>query len=362
LSERPRILIVDDDPMNIDILEQELDDIDCDTDRARSGEEALEKIGAHPPDLILLDVMMPGLDGIAVCRMLSEAPSTNLIPVIIVTALDAIKDRIRGIDAGAADFLSRPVNSDELRARIRACLKQKHAVDNELGKLEQARDYLANYAPGIVRRLVEEGSETPDIPVVRQDVSILFADICGYTRLGEVMRPGDLHSLIERYFSAFLDCIHKDGGDLTETTGDGVMVVVRASETSDHAGAAIRIAQSLMRETQSLNSRRDGPPVALHIGVNSGPAVAGTTRFHGVSGTRWVYTAYGNTPNLAARLMEKASPGEILVGPETAGRTEGRFPLEFAGMMTLKNVAELVAVHRMRRLDRVRISMMEREN
>jgi putative two-component system response regulator len=135
-----KILIVDDEPFNIDYLEQELEDLGYATVSARNGREALEKVAAEAPDLILLDVMMPLMDGFTVCRILKENDETRLIPIVIMTALDGIDERIKGIEAGADDFLIKPVNQRELLARIQTALRLKHTVDRKVHALRQAKD------------------------------------------------------------------------------------------------------------------------------------------------------------------------------------------------------------------------------
>lgn len=135
-----KILIVDDEPFNIDCLEQELEDLGYATVSARNGREALEKVATEAPDLILLDVMMPLMDGFTVCRMLKEDDETRLIPIVIMTALDGIDERIKGIEAGADDFLIKPVNQRELLARIQTALRLKHTVDRKIHALHQAKD------------------------------------------------------------------------------------------------------------------------------------------------------------------------------------------------------------------------------
>ena len=142
---RSKILIVDDEPWNVDYLEQELEDLGYDTVSATNGQEALEKVAAEAPDLILLDVMMPVLDGFTVCRILKEHEETRLIPIIIMTALDAVADRIQGIKAGADDFLTKPVHEEELFARIATALKLKHTVDRRIGELRTLKDHFAQF-------------------------------------------------------------------------------------------------------------------------------------------------------------------------------------------------------------------------
>jgi DNA-binding response OmpR family regulator len=140
---RSKILIVDDEPLNVDYLEQELEDRGYETISAANGQEALEKVAAEAPDLILLDIMMPVLDGFTVCRILKDHEETRLIPIIIMTALDAVTDRIQGIKAGADDFLTKPVHEEELFARIETALKLKHTVDRKIGELRALQDHFA---------------------------------------------------------------------------------------------------------------------------------------------------------------------------------------------------------------------------
>jgi DNA-binding response OmpR family regulator len=154
-TRRSTILIVDDEPFNVDYLEQELEDLGYATIRASNGQEALEKVVTDAPDLILLDVMMPVMDGFTVCRILKEHEETRLIPIIIMTALDAVADRIQGIKAGADDFLTKPVHEEELFARIATALKLKHTVDRRIGELRAFKDHFATFV-----RLVT----TPEAP------------------------------------------------------------------------------------------------------------------------------------------------------------------------------------------------------
>src|SRR5215813_2692360 len=142
---RSTILIVDDEPFNVDYLEQELADLGYKTISAMNGQEALEKVAAEAPDLILLDVMMPVMDGFTVCRLLKDQEETRLIPIVIMTALDAKADRITGIQAGADDFLTKPVDEAELVARIETALKLKHTVDRRMDEFSALKDQVAQF-------------------------------------------------------------------------------------------------------------------------------------------------------------------------------------------------------------------------
>jgi len=176
---------------------------------------------------------------------------------------------------------------------------------------------------------------------------VLFADISGYTRLSSRLAPDTLDALVERYFGAFLDEIVKHGGDVNETAGDGLMVIFHEGE---HARAAVAAAQAIQARTGELNAelapRVD--PLAMHVGVNTGPALLGATKIEGRAGTRWTYTASGLTTNIAARLAALASGGEIMISEETRARLEPGADVEALGTPPLKNVERPVAVFRLR--------------
>jgi DNA-binding response OmpR family regulator len=340
-----RILIVDDEPFNVDYLEQELEDLGYETVSAGNGKEAIDKVATDPPDLILLDVMMPVMDGFAVCRTLKGNEETRLIPIVIMTALDGIDDRIKGIEAGADDFLTKPVNPRELIARIQTALKLKHAVDRKLGELSKIKDHFAKFVPEAVKRLVAANPDAPELAKRESDVSVLFVDISGYTSLSGRLRADVLNALVERYFSTFLDHIHAAGGDINETAGDGFMAIFQDAEAWAHAVTAVDSALALLAATEVLNRETTAHPLSIHIGVNSGVALVGSTRFEGARGARWTFTASGPVTNLAARLAAAARTGQILAGPETVRRIGNRFCLERLGSESLKNIVEPVEIH-----------------
>ena len=340
-----KILIVDDEPFNVDYLEQELEDLGYETVSASNGREALEKVAADAPDLIMLDVMMPIMDGFEVCRILKGNDDTRLIPIIIMTALDGIDDRIKGIEAGADDFLTKPVNQRELLARIQSTLKLKHTVDRKLSELSRIKDHFAKFVPEAVRRLVAANPEAPELTKRDRDVSVLFLDISGYTHMSERLAPETLNTLIERYFSTFLDHIHDADGDINETAGDGFMAIFQDADSDRHAIKAVDTALVLLTATDTLNRENRQQPLSIHMGVNSGMALVGSTRFEGLRGTRWTFTASGPVTNLAARLAGVAEAGQILAGPETVRRLGDRYRLDRLGRERLKNIGEGIDLH-----------------
>ncbi len=341
-----RILIVDDEPDIVAYLEHLLGALGYQTLAAGNGKEAIDRVAAESPDLILMDVTMPVMDGIAACGALKGKDESRLTPIIIMTALGGMDDRVRGIEAGADDFLIKPVDNRELKARIQTALRLKHTVDRKLRELHRIRDHFSKFVPEAVRRLVAANPEEPALAKRERDVSILFLDITGYARLSEELSAEALNSLVERYFSTYLDRIQAAGGDITETAGDGFMAVFQEGDPGAHATRAAATALDLLQVTEALNRERSRRPLGIHMGINSGPAWVGSTRFEGARGMRWTFTASGQVTNLAARLAEVARDGEILVGPETARRLTGAYRLELVTRGRLKNISDSVEHHR----------------
>ncbi len=345
MSKRSKILIVDDEPFNVDYLEQELEDLGYETISATNGQEALEKVATEMPDLILLDVMMPIMDGFTACRLLKENEETRLIPIVIMTALGNVEDRIKGIEAGADDFLTKPVNERELLARIQTALRVKHTIDRKMRELRRVKDHFAKFVPEAVKRLVADNPEAPELAKQARDVSVLFLDISGYARLSEQLAPEELNQLVERYFSTFLDHIHEANGDINETAGDGFMAIFSDVDPQIHVIRAVDTALQLLTATELLNKENKGHPLSIHMGINSGIALVGSTRLEGLRGIRWTFTASGPVTNLAARLASAAEAGQILAGPETVRRLGHRYRLELLGRERLKNINDPVDIY-----------------
>jgi class 3 adenylate cyclase len=207
------------------------------------------------------------------------------------------------------------------------------------------RTNLAKFVPQRVRQLIEASPEAPSLEKRETEVTVLFADITGYTRLSSRLAPELLDALVERYFGAFLDEIVKYGGDVNETAGDGLMVIFHEG---DHPRAAVGAATAIHRRAAELNAELGDrfEPLAMHIGVNTGPASLGATKIEGRAGTRWTYTASGMTTNIAARLAAVAEGGEIIVSATTRDRLGPLFECADLGERTLKNVDQPVRLFR----------------
>jgi len=215
--------------------------------------------------------------------------------------------------------------------------------------LEQLKGELAKFVPEAVKRLLEQNPNATELEKKNVEVSVLFLDIAGYTRLSEQLEPRKLNQLVQTYFSSFLELIQRHHGDINETAGDGLMVIFQAQPTAmDHALNATRAAFAIRQRTEQLNEEYGGvfPPIGLHMGINSGEALVGATKIGGAAGQRWTFTATGPTTNIAARFAGSAQSGEIIVGPTTAERIKGQFVLESLGDRSFKNVSQPIHVFR----------------
>ena len=346
VTEGLRILIVDDEPFNVDYLEQELEDLGYGTLSASNGEEAVATVRAQRPDLVLLDVMMPVMDGFTACRILKEDEDTRLIPIVIMTALDRVEDRVKGIEAGADDFLTKPVDDRELLARIQTTLRLKQTVDRKLGEATRLRDHFSKFVPEPVRRLATAGPDAGGLSEkVEEDVTVLMLDVSGYSRLSERMPPERLNALMERYFSVFLDHIREADGDINETAGDGFMAIFQEGDRP-HADRAVDAALALLEAAEGLNRDNAETPLGIRVGVNSGTALVGATRFEGARGTHWTFTASGPVTILASRVVDTPGAGQIAIGPETARRLGDRYRVEPLGPQQYRNISDPVPVYR----------------
>jgi DNA-binding response OmpR family regulator len=371
------ILIVDDEPANVDMLSQELEEEGYALMTARDGAEALIKVQEHQPDLILLDVMMPNVDGFTVCRILKGSGRTVLIPVIMLTALRSHQDRVRGIEAGADDFISKPFDRDELLAKIRSLLRQKKHRDEQEKKLkdqlqstmkdleqarmdlaraeeriemlERAKNQLSKFVPLSVSRLAESDPEAIGLQKVETDATVLFLDIGGYSSMCESLDDERVNFLVEKYFSEFLDDVKKGNGEINETAGDGLMIIFQEKDREKHARCAVSTAIAIYYKTLKVNSELRGKfqPTVVNMGINSGKVFLGATRFEGMSVARWTFTASGLTTVLAARIAGLATEGKILLGPETVNRLQGHFLIQSFGEHHLKNISKPVSVYQL---------------
>jgi class 3 adenylate cyclase len=235
---------------------------------------------------------------------------------------------------------------------LATALDNLQATRQRVELLEQLKGELSKFVPDAVKELLDRDPTATSLEKRNEEVSVLFLDISGYTRLSEQMEPKRLNQLVQTYFASFLEIIRAHHGDVNETAGDGLMVIFQRSNRArpdggeeDHAGNATRAAFAIRRRVQALNEEHAGvfPAIELHMGINTGPALLGATK---LGAQRWTFTATGPTTNIAARLAGSAQGGDIVVGPMTAERIQSRFVLESLGEKTFKNVSQPLAVFR----------------
>ncbi len=218
--------------------------------------------------------------------------------------------------------------------------QEKMTADKMLGHLEK-------FVPESVKKIVRKNPDAPEFEKKEKDVSVLFLDVAGYTQMSQVLDKVKVNFIIERYFSSYLDNIYKFNGDINETAGDGLMIIFQDPDHGENAFQAVMTAMAIRQQTLEINRELRGrfDPVIINMGINSGPALVGMTRFVGSVGSRMTYTASGPVTNLAARMANAAENGQILIGPETAKRLNGRVGLEDLGEKELKNVASPIRLY-----------------
>ncbi len=302
--ERPLILAVDDEPANLALLRKLLTRLGYDVVEAVDGPGALGAIAEHRPDLVCLDVMMPGLDGIEVCQRLRRQPDQAFLPILLLTALDRPEDKARGLEAGANDFLSKPFDQIELAARLRSLLRTKALQD-------RLADLLGRYVSSSVAAEVLRDPFAVSLGGDRRYVSTLFADVRGYTALAAQHPPEATLELLNRYLTVVSDAVELYGGTVADLLGDGVFgffgaPVMHSDDPERAVRAALAVQEAVMRlEIPAM------PDVRLQagIGVTSGEVIAGNVG----SERRMHYAVVGDSVNVAARLQVAAGPGQILV-------------------------------------------------
>ncbi len=267
-------------------------------------------------------------------------------------------DELAGLGSAFNDMTDRlSAAQQDLETRNRelaTTLEELQASRQRLEVLEQLKGELSKFVPDAVKELLERDPSATQLEKHQEEVSVLFLDIAGYTRLSEQVEAKRLNQLVQTYFSAFLEIIRKHQGDVNETAGDGLMVIFQSKSRepgrgpADHALNAARAALTIRQRTVELNEEHAGvfPSVALHMGINTGEAWVGATKIGGAGAQRWTFTATGPTTNLAARFAGSAQGDEIVVGPTTAERVQGAFVLENLGEKSFKNVSQPLRVYR----------------
>ena len=350
-----KILVVDDVPQNVKLLADVLTVKGYQVVTAASGMEALERIKIDCPDLVLLDVMMPGMTGYEVCQTIRANPECGILPVVMVTALDAKEERVKGLDAGADDFLTKPINQPELLARVRSLLRIKSLYDQvqaQKGELAQWNKTLEQrVADGIteldrlsrmkrffspqVADLITSGDTDNPLKSHRSEITVVFIDLRGYTAFTETADPEEVMGVLGEYHAAMGKLIMAHHGTVERFAGDAIMIFFNDPIPLENpAEAAIRMAleMHLTFDQCALAWRKRGYDLKIGIGIAQGYATLGAIGFEG----RLDYGAIGAVCNLSARLCSEAKGGQTLVPQRVLGRIEDMVDAEPVGELTLK--------------------------
>ena len=330
-----RILVVDDTPQNVKLLGDLLAAKGYEVSTAANGEQALESIARQPPDLVLLDIMMPGLSGYEVCRKIRENPATALLPVVLATSLDPNQERVKGIEAGADDFLPKPVNQAELFARVKSLLRIKRLQDERLARLKSF------FSPQLAEAIAAgKGDEV--LKTHRREITVEFFDLRGFTAFTDSAEPEEVMDLLRAYHAALGKLVLEHEGTIERFAGDAVMVFfndpVPIERPAEHA---VRTALAMMEAFKPIGAhwkKRGGFDLGLGCGIAQGYATLGAIGFEG----RWDYAAIGNVTNLAARLCAEAKAGQILADRKTMAVLDGTFNFEPVGELALKGFSQPV--------------------
>jgi len=365
----PRILIVDDNPMNLDILQTCLAAHGYEIITATDGEEALAAAGDKQPDLTLLDIMMPKVDGLEVCRRLKADPAFSFMPIILVTARADSKDIVAGLEAGGDEYLTKPVDQDALVARVRSMVRIKslhdtverlaaqlaewnktleQRVQEQVAQLDRLGRLKRFFSPQLAELIVAGDAEDP-LKSHRVEVTVVFLDLRGFTAFAETSEPEEVMGVLREYHAAMGKFILAYEGTLERFTGDGMMIFFNDPvPVANPAERAIRMAVAMRERVGELIQkwRRRGHDLDFGVGIAQGYATIGAIGFEG----RWDYGAIGTVTNLAARLCGEAKPGQILIPRRLLASVEDLVEAEPVGELSLKGFHRPVTGYNVLRL------------
>ncbi|MBI5634344.1 MAG: response regulator [Nitrospirae bacterium] len=358
-----KILVVDDTPANVKLLFDLLTCNGYEVVTAASGTEALEKVEAGQPDLVLLDILMPGMNGYEVCRTIRKNPATEILPIVMVTSLDPAEERMNGLQAGADDFLAKPVDEQELLVRVRSLLRIKELYDTvqfqsaqlaELNKtLEQrVRDQVEQlerlcrlkrfFSPQLAELIISGGADDP-LKAHRREVTVVSIDLRGFTAFTELSEPEEVISVLNEYHVEMSRLILEYEGTLEHFVGDGIMIVFNDPVfIMNPTERAIQMVSAMRNRMVELKEKwqKSGHRLDCGFGIAHGHATIGAIGFEG----RKDYCVVGSVANMAARLCIEAKGGQVLINQKTLGKVEEIVETESLGQIFLKGFSRPVAV------------------
>jgi len=344
-----RLLVVDDDPVNREMMARRLQRSGYTMTMAENGRVALDLLKKQDFDLVLLDIIMPELDGFHTLEFIKADPKLRYLPVIMLTALDEVDSTVRCIEAGAEDYVPKPFNPVILHARINASLEKKRLRDQEQAYLselqaERAKSdrLLLNVLPKAIADRLKQGERT--IVDSFREATVVFADIVGFTSFSANMAPSRTVQLLNDLFSAFDKLAETYELEKIKTIGDSYMVVGGVPTViPEHAERCALMALDMIEVLHHFN-RRNSTNLDVRIGINSGPVVAG------IIGTRkFAYDLWGDTVNVASRMETHSQPGVIQCSAGTRGLLAEKFEFEERGTIEIKNRGPMATFRLVRR-------------
>ena len=357
----PRILIVDDSETNRDLLVSRLGPHGFDLVQAADGEEAIETARATRPDLILLDVVMPKLDGVEATKRLKADASLPFTPIILVTSKTDAKDVVAGLEAGADEYLTKPVDSTSLLARVKSMLRVKEMHDkivaqaddlatwnrtlekrvaDQLGQIERVSRLKRFLAPQVAELIVAESNEQI-LERHRREITVVFGDLRGFTGFAETAEPEEVIAVLRDYHTNLGPLVHKYAGTLERFLGDGFLILFNDPlPCADPSIQAVKMAIEMRDRFAMLAAewRNRGHDLGFSMGISHGFATLGRIGFEG----RFEYSAVGNVVNLAARLCAQAGSGQILTDPMVRNAVQTLAEIEPAGEFLPKGFSRRV--------------------
>jgi adenylate cyclase len=359
---QPKVLVVDDLEQNIRLLEAVLGSNGYEVRSASSGPEALERVSEDVPDIVLLDIQMPGMNGYEVCRRLRESPATQFLPVVMVTSSDQ-EVRINAIEAGADDFIIKPFNKQELLARVRSLVRIKRyhdtieaqtseleewnrtleaRVDEQVVELEQMNRLRRFLSPTLAEVIVSQGESV--LESHRREIATLFADLRGWTSFSATTEPEEVMKIIAEFHNRMGELILRYEATVGWFAGDGLMVWFNDPiPCDDPAARAVRMAVEMREAMSELTAkwRKRGHELDFGVGIALGYATLGRIGFDG----RYDYGAVGSVMNLAARLCSEAKGGQIVISERVYSEIEELLTAESVGELTLKGFMKPIAAY-----------------
>jgi adenylate cyclase len=372
LRNPPRILAVDDVQTNLEILKVRLEAHGYEVTTAADGEEALARVREFEPDLVLLDIMMPKLDGISVLKQLKQDAAERFIPVILVTAKSDTRDLVNGLEAGGDDYITKPFEQAALLARVRSLLRTKELHDTvrqQAAKLKEQAETLSNMNQTLEQRVAKQlaeidriarlrrflapqvaqmiaSSEEPEAVLAshRREVTVMFCDLRGFTAFTESSEPEEVLGVLHEYHENLGRLIFQYEGTLDRFAGDGIMVVFNDPiPVADHIERAVQLALEMHDQVDRLAQqwRRLGHTLGFGVGIATGYATLGQIGFE----QRREYTAIGSVINLASRLCDEALPGQVIISQRAFSAVEPHVEAAPIGDLNLKGFAKPVAAY-----------------